>query len=78
MAYHKITKEDILNKNWQKIENQIKQNIKYDTIVKSANTEEELIIARSVKTGLSPLKDDQIKALMNHAYMLTEIQIKLY
>lgn len=75
---HNIEADDIEHQNWTKIEKQLRKNINYNSITKDANTDEELQLARSVKTGLSPLKDAQIKALMKHAYMLTEIQIRLY
>ncbi len=78
IKYHQISDSDILNKEWSKIENQIKSSIEYDSITRNANSEEELMAARKVKTGLSPLNDKQINALMNHAYILTEIQIRLY
>lgn len=75
---HKITANDISNKNWELIENKIKKSINFTAITRFANSVEELELARSVKTGLSPLNDKQIKALINHAYVLTEVQIKLY
>lgn len=75
---HNIEDDDIANKNWDKIEAQLKKSINYDSITKEANTKEELQLARKVKTGLSPLKDLQIKALINHAYIMTEIQVRLY
>lgn len=78
LEYHNITPADIAKKDWNAIETKLKQNIGYDTIIKNANTKEELAIARKVKTGLSPLKDDEIKALINHASVLTELQVKLY
>ena len=75
---HNIEDDDIATKNWDKIEEKLKKSINYDSIVMEANTNEELRLARKVKTGLSPLKDKQIKALVKHAYMLTEIQVRLY
>ncbi|WP_299885916.1 patatin-like phospholipase family protein [uncultured Lacinutrix sp.] len=78
LKYHNITNHDIINKKWDLIETKLKTNIGYSTIVENANTKEQLAIARRVKTGLSPLKDEQINALINHASVLTELQVKLY
>lgn len=75
---HEIPEIDMTQKNWDNITEHLKKRIHYNEIVKDANSKEELTIARSVKTGLSPLKTTEINALMNHAAVLTEIQVKLY
>lgn len=78
LEHHKITNADITNKNWIGIEDRLKNSINYDAIIKNANTKSQLEIARNVSTNLTPLKDEQIDALINHASVLTEIQVKLY
>lgn len=75
---HDISKEDIDNGNWKKIEDDLIKKINYYKIVEKANTKEQLKIARSVKTNLVPLRDEEIDALINHAALITEIQVKLY
>ena len=75
---HNITQSMIDNREWELISELLKTNINYNSIIEQANTEEELAIARAVKTNLVPLKDKQINALITHASCLTEIQMRLY
>ncbi|WP_452224776.1 patatin-like phospholipase family protein [Lacinutrix chionoecetis] len=78
LVHHNISKESIKLKQWDEITNQLKRNINYSEIIKTANSTSELNIARRVSTNLIALKDEQIDALINHAMILTEIQVKLY
>jgi len=78
LKHHNITQTDITNKDWNTIKNKLKESINYNTIIANANTKAQLEIARNVSTNLTPLKDEQIDALINHALVLTEIQVKLY
>ena len=73
-----ITEDDITSKNWKLIKQKLKLSIDYNSIIKDINTTEALEIARKVSTNLIPLKDNQIDALVKHASVLTEIQVKLY
>lgn len=78
ISFHGINSEDIKNKKWKKIEMDLAINIQYNKIVAHENTKAELVLARNVGTNLTALKEDQIKALINHAYIMTELQVKLY
>ena len=78
LEYHNITKTDISTKDWKTIKSKVKASIDYKSIIANANTKAQLDVARRVKTGLSPLNDEQIDALVNHASVLTEIQVRLY
>lgn len=78
LKHHNITEDDVTNKDWETIKNKVKVSINYKAIIANANTKAQLEIARHVKTNLTPLKDEQIEALINHASVLTEIQVKLY
>ncbi|WP_299247069.1 patatin-like phospholipase family protein [uncultured Lacinutrix sp.] len=78
LKHHNITEDDVTNKDWETIKNKVKASINYKAIIANANTKAQLVIARHVKTNLTPLKDEQIEALINHASVLTEIQVKLY
>ncbi len=75
---HGITPEQITSCNWDDIETLVKQNISYNDIIKNACSEDDLEIARSVKTGLSRLKQSKIDKLIKHAEVITELQIKLF
>jgi len=75
---HGISSEDIENKNWSKIEKELTEKIQYNKIISKANSKTQLDLARNVGTNLTALNDDQIKALINHAYIMTELQVKLY
>ncbi|AEH02608.1 patatin-like phospholipase family protein [Lacinutrix sp. 5H-3-7-4] len=78
LNHHNITEDDITSKNWKLIKQKLKLSIDYNSIIKDINTTEALEIARKVSTNLIPLKDNQIDALVKHASVLTEIQVKLY
>lgn len=75
---HDIIAADIQTKNWEEIENKLKASIDYSIIVKQLQSETKLSIARNVGTNLVSLSDDQINALISHASIMTEIQLKLY
>lgn len=75
---HNIDPILIENKNWYEIEIYIKTKIGCAVLLTSMPTNEELKIARDVKTSLTPLNDIQINALIKQAMCMTEIQIKLY
>jgi NTE family protein len=78
IAAHDIKKSDIEKKEWKKIEKEIYTKIDYNKIVENANSKLENEIARNVKTNLTALKKNQIDTLINHASVMTELQIKLY
>ncbi len=75
---HNISQSDIDDGDWDKIDAYLRKEIGYEDIIAKANTPEQLEIARQVKTSLVPLNDVQIDALINHAALITEIQVKLY
>src|SRR6218665_374107 len=75
---HAISRQDIKDKNWDFIAELLRQKINYDEIKSKGCNEEELKIARKVKTGLSSLSDKKINALIKHAETITEIQVKLF
>lgn len=75
---HNIQKSDIKNEKWKEIIEYLGEKIDYKKIVKNANTKEQLKLARSVGTNLTSLSDAKINALVNHAYVITEIQLQLY
>lgn len=75
---HNILQQDIDNKNWDLIREYLKHKINYEEIKDNGCTEKELTIARKVKTGLSYLKDKKINALVKHAEVITELQVKLF
>lgn len=78
IKYHQISKAAIEAKQWEAIAEQLKANINYQDIIKTANTKAQLALARKVSTNLVPLKQEQMDALVNHASVLTELQVKLY
>jgi len=75
---HGITKEEIDGKKWEEIRKKIEKNIDYKRILSESPTKKELEIARSVKTSLKTLSEQQINSLIKQAYCLTELQVKLY
>ena len=78
ISAHRINPEDIINQEWEKIETQLKSNLKYENILAQRPEPKELFAARSVKTSLKTLKEAEIGALIKHSYCITEIQIRLY
>ena len=75
---HGISFSDIQNNKWDKIKEELSIKIQYDEIIKDANSKKQMEIARGVSTNLTKLKDSQISALINHASIMTELQVKLY
>lgn len=75
---HNITHLDIDTKNWEMINNKLKISIGYSEIIKKLQSDDNLQLARKVGTNLVPLSDNQINALVSHASIMTEIQLKLY
>ncbi len=75
---HGILASEIEKKKWDIIEQKIKDKIKYSEIITQLQSKEKLEIARKVGTNLIPLGDNQIEALISHASIMTEIQVKLY
>lgn len=76
--YHKITDEEIEQKNKIAIISKIKESVNYQSILKISPNEEEYTIANSVSTNLWSLKERQVESLIKCASAITEIQIKLY
>jgi NTE family protein len=77
IAAHGITNM-VAKGQWVEIETYMRKRIKYDTMEDIIPSQEDLKIARSVKTNLWTLKDKQIDALISQASILTELQVKLY
>lgn len=75
---HGISPADIEAKNWSKIQTQVAERINLNAIITQGCTQKELAIARNVKTGLSKLSNEKINALIKHAEVITEIQVKLF
>ncbi|MEP3210881.1 MAG: patatin-like phospholipase family protein [Maribacter sp.] len=75
---HDITDADIDTKKWEVIKNKLKISVDYSTIIKELQPDTELKLARNVGTNLVSLTDNQINALISHASIMTEIQLKLY
>tara|TARA_R110002051_G_scaffold316355_1_gene395888 strand:+ start:815 stop:2116 length:1302 start_codon:yes stop_codon:yes gene_type:complete len=75
---HNITAADIQTKKWEVIKNKLKTSIDYSSIIKELQPDNKLKLARNVGTNLVPLNDNQINALISHASIMTEIQLKLY
>jgi len=75
---HKIPNDWLQNQKWDEIEELVSNNININSLLKQGCNKEELKIARSVGTNLVPLKLAQTKALIKHAEVITELQIKLY
>jgi NTE family protein len=75
---HGITNQEIQENKWDRIRNKLIESVRYESIILHANTTDQEELARSVGTNLTPLSDYKIKALINHAYVMTELQIKLY
>lgn len=75
---HGIRQSDIDNNEWDKIEGMLKKSVGYEDIIIRANSKEITELTRSVSTNLVPLSEDEQNGLINHAYLMTELQIKLY
>jgi NTE family protein len=75
---HGINAQDITNQNWEGIKLQITTQVGYDRILEAGCRAVEIEIARSVKTNLSSLKQEQINALIKHAEAITELQVRLF
>lgn len=78
LNFHNITEKDIEDELWDKIAKMLKKSIDYDKIISEMQSKQDLEIARSVGTNLTPLSDAQRDALISQASSMTEIQIKLY
>lgn len=75
---HEISRTEIEKKEWESIQKKLEERINYKEIKSKQPTEDERIIARSVKTNLKSLQDFEINNLIKQAACLTEIQVKLY
>ncbi|MFT5823996.1 MAG: NTE family protein [Crocinitomix sp.] len=78
IAGHNISEQLITDKDWAAIKQQVSDKLDVPNLVEQGCSAEELKIARTVSTNLTPLKDAQTKALIKHAAAITEIQVKLY
>ena len=56
----------------------LRKNVSYQDIEKNSLTPDELTTARSVRTNLRCLSEEQISLLSRHAYNLTMLQVRLY
>ena len=75
---HNFDKNLIQNKEWKSIKEHLIKSIDFYQILKLGCSENELKIARKVKTGLSALSEKKISALIKHAEAITEMQVKLF
>ena len=75
---HGISKEDIAGRKRDSIIKYLKERIDFQKIQKQSNSKEDLALARSVGTNLTALDQNQIQALITHASVLTELNVKLY
>lgn len=75
---HGITNEEIDANEWDGIRKKLIDSVDYESIIANANTADQEDLARSVGTNLTPLSISKINALINHAYVMTELQTKLY
>lgn len=72
---------DVLNdlpKSATQLAQVVKEKIKFDAVVGKGITPEQIKTISRIKTGLSPLTDDEIDKLSRHAQTLTELQVRLY
>ena len=70
--------ENIKDENKKKITSTLKASIGYEQIIKEANSETQTKLARSVGTNLVPIAPAKQEALINHAKVMTHLQVKLY
>ena len=75
---HNLTEELIETKSEEELVEIMKAKVNYDELKRRFPTKEEIEIAKKVGTGLSPLKDKKMEALLKVSESLTEIQIRLY
>ena len=75
---HGLTKDFVKAKSTDELIDYMKEKIEYGRVKLNFPTEKEMQIAKKVGTGLSPLKNKKVEALIKIAEALTEIQIKLY
>lgn len=75
---HKISKKEIDEGKWDVIKDKLEKSTRYSDIIINAPSKRELNIARSVKTNLTALRDEQINALVKQARAMTELHIRLY
>lgn len=75
---HGITAVEIKNKEEEVIVDKLRKSVGYEKIIAHANTPQQTSLARSVGTNLTPLSDAKVNALINHAFVMTELQVKLY
>jgi NTE family protein len=78
LSFHKITAEEVRDEKWHEIEKKLKVSIDYNKILDQLQSKDDLEIARSVGTNLTPLSDKQRDTLISQAASMTEIQVKLY
>lgn len=80
LQYFNIPKDwiDDVEKFREDIIDFIEKKISFKEMKSNAPSKSELEIARGVGTNLTKLKQKQIDALMKHAAIMTEIQVKLY
>lgn len=86
IACHHITKEDIEELKHadtekdarQRLENQLKVNIRWDELSDICPSQDEHIKAHKVSTNLIGLRENSIKCLIKHAEWMTMVQVRLY
>ena len=75
---HEIFSENATSFNRAELKQLLEKSVNYDNIKKNQQDASDLTIARKVGTNLTALSDRQIKSLINHAELMTELQVKLY
>lgn len=73
---HNIPQTWLINKNWDAIEELVSN--KVNNLLSQGCSDNELKLARSVGTNLVPLSKTEAKALIKHAEISTEIQLKVF
>jgi len=56
----------------------LKKSVNYAQLIVGKNTAAQNKMARGVGTNLTALSDAEIKNLINHAYVMTELQVRMY
>ncbi len=78
ISAHNIPEHLLENGNWEEIERIVSEKVNFHLLVNNGCNSNELSIARSVGTNLTPLKSQETKALIKHAEAITELQVKLF
>lgn len=78
LDYHQISKQELEKLNRKQIRTILEESIGYPQIKTQILGLNDKLTAQGVTTNLTALSDHEIKCLMSHAAVMTEIQVKLY